>query len=146
MNHLVALGGQVAAARTESVEAFAFPPVSPVLRVLRFVAMSHTVGPFKRMGLCTATRYSGLSCDAGSTTTTTTNQIDVTGPLAHGSGVENAVDGFVGSLCRYSLPQWHGTDVIVGGGGSGAGGAGGGQGGGSPALGWNHVGEHKCHA
>lgn len=58
-------------------------------------------------------------------------------------GVENAVDGFMGSLCRYSLPQWHGTDVVVGGGGPGAGGAGalGGSGGGSPAIGWNHVGE-----
>lgn len=59
----------------------------------------------------------------------------------HDPGVENAVDGFMGSLCRFSLPQWHGTDVIVGSGGAGAGGPGGGQGGGSPALGWNHVGE-----
>lgn len=57
------------------------------------------------------------------------------------AGLENAVDGFMGSLCRASLPQWHGADVVVGG-SAGAGGSGGGaQAGGSPALSWNHVGE-----
>ncbi|CAM9634277.1 unnamed protein product, partial [Ectocarpus sp. 13 AM-2016] len=55
-------------------------------------------------------------------------------------GVENALDGFVGSLCRFSLPQWHGTDVVLGGGASSGGAGAGVHGGGSPALGWNHVG------
>ena len=56
-------------------------------------------------------------------------------PRNASTGVENAVDGFMGSLCHFSLPQWHGTANMMGLTG------GGGQGGTTTALTWNHVGE-----
>ncbi|CAN0066640.1 unnamed protein product, partial [Choristocarpus tenellus] len=50
-------------------------------------------------------------------------------------GLENALDGLLGSLCRFSLPAWHGAEVVVSGGGTGRT-----RQGFSLAPGWTHVG------
>ncbi|CAM9691580.1 unnamed protein product, partial [Discosporangium mesarthrocarpum] len=55
-------------------------------------------------------------------------------------GLENALDGFFGSLCRFALPSWHGTEVVTGGVHSHGGGLGRPVGGAGGTLGWTHMG------